>query len=278
MDTAFKERCILLRGQGHTLSEIVSLTGRPKTSVYTHIAGIPLDPNRKKLISKAAGERIRLFPLARKGKSVRPFKPFTDWGTETVSLVAHLLFDGGIYPRSGCVYNNRSIALLEQVEEHMSHVYEFEPIRYQNPLTGVARISYHNVTLGSYMQGKAKELLGDISQLPLEHRRTFLRAFFDDEGCIDYRPEKNRRSIRGYQKDVRILELIQDLLRDTGIESRIVLPNEVMIVGKENLAHFSREVDFSSGVYVNGKRTNSRWKRSLEKRAILRMAIESYRS
>lgn len=274
----FKEQCIALRKRGYSIIEIMKATGRAKSSVRMHIKDIPLSEKRLKEIKKASGERIREFALARKGKSTRPFKSFDKWTKETVSLIAHLLFDGGIYPNSGCAYNNRSEALLKHVEECMHIVYEFNPTRYTNPLTGVLRISYHNVALAPYLKQKAHELQNNIFRLPFNLKREFVRAFFDDEGCMDYRPEKNRRSIRGYQKDTKILKLIQILLQDFNIESQIVLPNEVVIVGKENLARFEREINFSPGVYMNGNRSNSRWKKHMEKRELLKQAIASFKS
>ncbi|MCR4276088.1 MAG: hypothetical protein NUV90_01760 [Candidatus Parcubacteria bacterium] len=275
---SWKEKCIALRKQGHTLPEIIQMTGKPKSSVYGYIREIQLSPARLQGIRKASGERIRKFALARKGKSVRSFKQFEEWNMEKVSLVAHLLFDGGVYPDSGCTYNNRSRALIKHVEKCMHAVYDFEPTRYTNPLTGVSRISYHNVALAIYMKDKVRKLLQNIYSFSPNLKGEFVRAFFDDEGCIDYRPEKNRRSIRGYQKDIEILRLIQTLLKDLGVESRIVLPNEVIIVGKENLLRFKKEVNFSSGVYMNGNRSNSRWKKHTEKRELLKRAIQSFKS
>ncbi len=274
----FKDHCISLRKTGHSIIEIMRATGRAKSSIYTHIKDIPLSKERLKEVKKASGERIRKFAIARKGKSKRDFSSFQKWTPETVSLVAHLIFDGGIYPKSGCTYNNRSKTLINHVEECMRLIYVFEPTQYTNPGTGVLRISYHNVALAIYMKKKARELLHKILHTPLNLKREFVRAFFDDEGCIDYRPEKNRRSIRGYQKDAKILHITQRLLQDFSIESRIVLPNEVVIVGKENLMKFRKEIDFSPGVYVNGKRSNSRWKKHIEKRELLRRAIESFKN
>jgi len=278
MKTSFKEQCIALREEGYSIIEIMKETGRPKSSVRTHIKDIPLSEERLKEIKKASGERIRKFAMARKGKSVRPFNQFKGWNEETVPLTAHLLFDGGIYPKSGCTYNNRSKALIDRVEEYMHFIYLFEPTRYTNPLTGVLRISYHNVALAIYMKNKVQGLLQNVYVLPLNLKKEFVRAFFDDEGCMDYRPEKNRRSIRGYQKDVRILKIIKSLLTDFDITSRVVLPNEVVIVGKENLMKFEREINFSPGVYMNGNRSNSRWKKHTEKRELLRQAIKSFKN
>ena len=114
--------------------------------------------------------------------------------------------------------------------------------------------------------------------MPLSLKREFLRAVFDDEGCIDYRPKENRRSIRGYQKDVRILRIIKVLLADFRVVAKIVIPNEVVIVGKENLVRFEGEINFSSGVYLNGNRSNSRWKKHIEKRELLKRAIKSFKN
>ncbi len=277
MKTSFKEQCITLRKEGYSIIEIMKATGRAKSSIHTHIKDIPLSEKRLKEIKKASGERIRKFALARKGKSKREFRAFEKWSANTVLLVAHLLFDGEI-ARTRCAYNNRSVALIGRVERLMREWYDFEPSRYYNKMTGVSRITYSNVALGSYLNTRSRELLQEIKEMPSGLKREFIRAFFDDEGCIDYRPKENRRSIRGYQKDVRILKIIKSLLGDFDIASRVVLPNEVVIVGKENLIKFECEVNFSPGVYMNGNRSNSRWKKHVEKRGLLNQAILSFKS
>ena len=272
----FKEQCILLRKQGHTLTEIMQRLGRSKTSIFFHIRDIPLDAEKIRAIRKASGIRIRQYAIARKGKSTRPFKRFGKWTPDMVLLVAHLIFDGEI--RNGGIYNNRSEALIKSVERCMHSIYDFEPTRYKNELTGVSRVSYYNVELALFLKQKANGLVKNIKKMAFRLKREFLRAFFDDEGCMDYRPQSNRRKIRGYQKNVRILKLIKSLLNDFGIDARVVKPNEVVIVGKENLIRFERKINFSPGVFINGDRTNSRWKKHLEKRALLRMAIESFKN
>lgn len=271
----FKRRCIELRKKDHTLAEIVKITGRPKTSVYFHIRHIPLSEKRLLLIRKTNGEHIRKYALLREGKSSKLYKPFHHWNEQNVFLVAHLLFDGEIR-RGGCFYNNRSETLIQRVERAMKDVYEYPPKYHQNLTTGVYRISYHNVALAMYIRQKAERLQEEVTSFPLDLKRTFVRAFFDDEGCMDFRPEQNRRMVRGYQKNVTTLLLVQTLLHDLGIASRIKKPNEVVIVGKENLKRFQQEINFSPGVRINGKRANSTWKKSLEKRVILERAIRSF--
>ncbi|MBU6321165.1 MAG: hypothetical protein KGI78_01950 [Patescibacteria group bacterium] len=271
-----KERCIALRRQGHTLPEIVRATGRSKTTVYFHIQDLPLAPEKLAVVRRAAGQRIRQFALARKGKSAREFIPVTKWTPQNVLLLGHLLFDGEIMRRV-CAYNNRSEALRNRVEILMQSVYAFAPSRYRNTKTGVGRIAYFNVALSEHLHDRARMLLGEIVTLQKKLKREFLRAFFDDEGCMDFMPSKRRR-VRGYQKDLTILRIVKALLADFGVEARIVEPNEIAIIGKQNLERFEIEINFSPGVCINGKRTNSRWKKSLEKRELLRMAIASYKN
>lgn len=274
---SFKQKCITLRKQDKSLLEIAKITGRPKTSVYFHIRDIPLSSSKLKKVYELNLQHLTRVAESRRGKSVRGFRTFDTWNTKKVSLVAHLLFDGEI-KRYGCFYNNRNKTLLKKVESCMKEVYYFPPSRYFNTLTGVSRISYHNVALGPYIKQKSKQLLEEVIQLPKDLKREFLVAFFDDEGCMDFRPGINARRIRGYQKDTSILKLITTLLSDFEIKSRFQKPNEVVISGKENLLKFQKEINFSPGVYINGNRTNSLWKKHLEKRELLDRAISSFKS
>ena len=272
----FKRRCIELRKQDYTLPEIVRITKRPKTSVHFHIQNLRLSDKKLRLIRESNAARARELARKKRGVSARLFKKFTEWDKELVCLVSHMVFDGEI-KRAGCIYNNRSMALLDRVEHCMKKIYGMEPKRYVNKLTGVARISYFNVSLGEYIKRKAIQLLQEIPTLPMQLKREFLVSFFDDEGCIDYRPDRNHRRIRGYQKEVSMLRIIRRLLRDFDIESRIQLPNEIVIAHKENLLKFQREINFSSGVRINGNRPNSIWGKSFEKRHLLSRAISSYK-
>ncbi|MES2668451.1 MAG: LAGLIDADG family homing endonuclease [Patescibacteria group bacterium] len=253
------------------------ITGRPKTSIYQHIRNLPLSEKRIQSYKNASGEHIRKFALARKGMSEKVFSRFETWTPELVLLVAHLSFDGGL--RHGIVeYNNRSETLIRRVELLMQKLYEHEPKRILNPKTGVIRTSYYNVPFSSYLKNKSNELLRKIGDCDLKLKREFLRAFFDDEGCMDFKPSNNKKRVRGYQKNVEVLYLVQTLLKDMGIDSRITFPNEVVISGKENLVIFQKEINFSLGVCINGNRSNSVWKEHLEKRELLEMAINSYKT
>jgi hypothetical protein len=271
---SFKQRCIELRKQDHTLDEIAKITGRPKTSVHFHIRKIRLSSGKRSIIRVARVESAKRLAAVRRGKSARSYKKFTEWNADSVCLVAHLLFDGEL-KRAGCIYNNRNIPLLNRVEWCMKIVYDREPKRYLNTLTGVSRISYFNVSLAEYLKEKSENLLKDISTLGKDLQREFIRSFFDDEGCMDFRPQRNVRQIRGYQKNISTLHLIHDLLRNFDIQSHVVR-NEVVISGKENLIKFKTDINFSPGVRINGNRSNSIWRKSHEKRDLLSRAIGSY--
>ncbi len=271
----FKAQCILLRKRDFTLAEIMKKTGRSKTSVYFHIKNIALSKKKQKEIKQKSGERGRNVAQLRKGKAMRPFHLFTEWTPELVSLTSHLLFDGEMH--KSCVYNNRNRCLLERVKNHMRLLYMYEPKRYTNPVTGVHRISYHNVALALFLKEKALTLIAEIHSLGVEHQREFLRAFFDDEGCMDYREKRNLRQIRGYQNDRSILLVVQTTLENFGILAHLQGRNEVVISGKENLRLFQKEINFSKGVRINGMRPNSIWKHSFEKRVLLNRAIRSYK-
>ena len=273
---AFKRQCIELRKRDYTLLEIVKITGRPKTSVHFHIRGLPLSAEKRRKIGEANAARARAIAFRRRRLSAKKISRFHIWNGAAVSLVAHLLFDGEI-KYGACVYSNRNIALIGRVENFMKTIYPVEPKRYTNGLTGVFRISYYNVSLVEYIKEKSVQLLQNIHSMSRECKREFLRSFFDDEGCIDYKLEINQRRIRGYQKKVEILSIVEGLLHDFDIESHIQLPNEIVMVGKGNLLKFQREINFSPGVRINGKRSNSIWKRPLEKRLLLRKAIASYK-
>jgi hypothetical protein len=276
MDVSFKNQCIVLRKKGYSINEIMRLTGRAKTSVYAHIQGIPLSTERWRQIRKASGEHIRTFALARKGKSLRAFGRFDHWTPKKVLLVAHLIFDGEIL-KGKCAYNNRSEVLVIRFEQLIKSLYSYPAKRRLNRETGVIRSVYYNVALGLYLRVKAEELLRTISRMPLASKREFLRGFFDDEGCMTLRVP-SKRQVRGYQKDKSILVLVRSLLADFNISSRIVRPNEVVISGKTNLMRFQKEINFSPGVRINGKRSNSIWKESLEKRVLLSRAIKSFKT
>lgn len=273
---SFKEECLALRKKGFSLNQISKATGRPKTSVYTHIKRIPLSEKRIAEIKINSRKRAIFLAKKRKGVSNRGFTEIKEWDERLSCLVGHLIFDGSI-TKSSCIYNNRNQNLIKEVEENMRVIYSYGPKYWLNQKTGVLRISYHNVALAKYLKEKSEKIILELPSQNIRTKRAFIKAFFDDEGSIDFRPNKNLRRVRGYQKNTQILRLIKELLKTFDISSTIVMPNEIVISGKDNLKKFQKEINFSRGVRLNGKRKNSIWKKPYEKNFLLETAIKSFK-
>ncbi|MBI2474484.1 MAG: LAGLIDADG family homing endonuclease [Candidatus Taylorbacteria bacterium] len=89
----------------------------------------------------------------------------------------------------------------------------------------------------------------------------------------------NRRAVRGYQHNYKILLLVKTLLSEFDIDGHIDKKhNEIVISRKKNLEKFARQINFAPGLCVNGKRSNSVWNKSREKRNILKSALASYQN
>jgi len=71
---------------------------------------------------------------------------------------------------------------------------------------------------------------------------------------------------------------VKELLADLGIASRMEARfYELCISRRADLLRFRDVINFSDGVCINGLRSNSVWKESLEKKEILERLINSYR-
>lgn len=284
-DPLLIEKCRTLRRKGFTLGEIVKIIHLPKTTVYNHVYDVVLSleaRERLKKVQKRITEentrRINQFNIKyRKGKCIPGrivIKP-KGWTNELIFLVAHFMFDGEVQTHS-CIYHNRNETLIERVKTEMKKIFNLIPRELFNKETGVHRISYHYVELADYMRKKSKELKKLIRIISLKEKKIFLKAFFDDEGNVNI--HKNNRRVRGYQRSLETLKLIQKLLKDFDINSRIDEKyKEIVISRKPNLIRFRDKINFSRGIYINPNRKNSIWKKKLEKREILNKIINSYK-
>lgn len=270
------EKCRSLRESGFSLGEIVNSTNLPKTTVFGHVNDINLSPEMKKCILQGQVLKTITRNRARKGKCWKGREVLfpENWSIDLLFLTAHFMFDGEIY-RGHCTYQNRSQSLIERVADSMQQIFGLKPFRYFYKDTGVYRIAYYNVELERYFLQKSQWLRENITVASLDEKRIFLQAFFDDEGCAHWRNTK--RIVRGFQKDLKILELVEQLLEDFNIQSTTDRKyKEIIISRKENLIKFQKEINFSPGIFINPDRKNSIWKQKLEKRYILSEMINSY--
>jgi hypothetical protein len=70
---------------------------------------------------------------------------------------------------------------------------------------------------------------------------------------------------------------LKNIPNPIGITGKINRSN-IEISGKENLVRFAKEINFSPRIYINPQRKNSIWRRKIDKRKILSLAIKSYRN
>jgi len=270
------DKCHSLRKSGFSLNEIINATNLPKTTVFSYINDIILSPEIKILVRQNQIRKTITRNNARKGKcwTGRKITFPQEWSDGLLFLTVHFIFDGTISYRS-CVYQNRSETLISEVEDSMNEIFGLTPYRYFFQDTGVHRIAFYNVELASYFKDKALWLMANINNLSISKKRIFLQAFFDDEGCAHWR--KNKRIVRGFQKNLKILDLVKRLLEDFNIKTTIDKKYKEIIIGrKENLIKFQKEINFSPGIFINPDRKNSIWKQKLEKRYILSEMINSY--
>lgn len=271
------KKIVDMRKSGLTLGEIVYNSGLSKTTIFHHIKSIPKSDILVDKIRAIARAKQKAVADQRRGKSVKNYtfiKPHT-WSPDFVTLLTHFLFDGDV-SHSACCYNNRNKILIETVKDLMKSLLNVSDYKiYQNPVTGVSKICYFNVEIAAFIKQKSKELMNYISLGSKEEKIAFLRSFFDDEGCVTF--EGRKRAVRGYQHSLKILFLVKHLLWDFGVESKISKKYfEIVVSRKNNLIKFQELIGFTPNVRINGNRSNSIWKKDLEKREILRMAVTSY--
>lgn len=260
------------------MTEIINGTGLSKTTIYHHIKEIPKSDILKDKLLKISREVQKQIADSRRGKSVKNyiFKKPKKWTPDFVNLVSHFLFDGRI-THATCLYYNRNKILIDNIIFQMKNILSIDDYKIYQDRNNVTRLAYHNVEVASFIREKADELLRYIISGSKQEKITFLQSFFDDEGCVDFKITKNRRGVRGYQHSLSILEIVRRLLED--LEIRGVVDKkyfEIVISKKDNLLKFQKLINFTPGVTINGARSNSVWKKSLEKREILKMAINSY--
>ena len=274
-DSLLVEKCRNLRRKGLTLGEIIKTTNLPKTTIFDHVRDIPLSIKTKERLARENIQRLKEIGRRRKGKCVPGrivIKP-EGWTNELIFLVAHFMFDGEI-KYSRCVYQNRNIALINLVKQFMKDTFNLTPYCKLYRQTGVHRISYHHVELADYIKKRAQGLRKYIKTALLREKKIFLRSFFDDEGSVHF----DKKLVRGFQYNAEILKLVQNLLKDFDIESKIDGKyKEIVISRKPNLIKFRDKINFSKGIYINPNRKNSIWKKKLEKRKILDYIISLYK-
>lgn len=270
-------KCRKLRYRGYSLGEIASITKLPKTTIYGYIKDISLTSKQKRRIEEHRKLLQRNTPNPRKGRCIpgREISKPKSWSEDLMHIISHFMFDGRI-DKSGCMYYSKNKHQISHMVYLTYKIFGIKPIcRERN--NDVYMLAYYNVELANYIKNK-KEIIFDYLKngTSNKYKKTLLQAFFDDEGSIYYRGSTRR--IRGHQKSFFILQKIEELLENFNIYARINKDKtEIEITGRKNLLNFAKEINFSPKIYINPSRKNGIWKTRIQKREILKSAINSYK-
>lgn len=271
--------CRKLRENGLSIGEIARTLHIPKTTAYGYVKDILLTCGQKEKIEERRKSLASSKPNPRKGKCIpgrEIIKPKT-WSKDLLHIVAHFMFDGRI-EKHACVYYSSSKYQIVHLRKLVYKLFKAKStLRKRDNDTFV--LSFYNVELVDYIKNKTNDIFGYLNNGAFkEEKRIFIQTFFDDEGNIYYNKDDKRR-VRGYQKSYQLLQRVQKLLNEFNITSTInKSKNEIEISKRENLMRFANEINFSPKIYINPLRKNSIWKKKIQKRKLLELALSSYKN
>lgn len=178
-----------------------------------------------------------------KGGEISPRFPIK-MDMELGSIVGHILGDGSIEKKYlQPFYTNSNISLIKEFINNMEHVFGIEPRiwlqksgnfksktkwvkriyslrdiskNYQIGLfyPRICGILLHNI-LGKFACGNKKEITEQIKKSNKNLKLGLIKAFFDDESCVDHKSQM----LRVFQDNKQLLDDLKDLLSEIGIDS-----------------------------------------------------------
>lgn len=242
-----------------------------------YLKDILLSNEQQKNIEERRKEKNKDLINLRKGKCLpgREVVFPKKWSNNLIHIVSHYMFDGRI-DEDSCIYYNKSKYQIEHLAELLYRTFKVKPkIKMRD--NGVYGLAFYHVEFAAYIKNCRDKLMCYINNGASKlKKRIFLQAFFDDEGCVFYNRDKRR--VRGYQKDPLFLKVVKRLLADFDIKGRIDNSSSgIEISGRGNLFSFAKEINFSPQIYINPNRKNGIWKRKISKRAILERLLGSYK-
>lgn len=190
------------------------------------------------------------------------------------------MFDGTLHDYGIAYYNNNDF-LIKEVESDIKKVYNLESkIKRKNKLFTL-RCHSKQVTEDllkytpsfSTSEGTDARIPNCVMKGNSLIKKTFLRAFWDDEGCIIFNPDKQIRELIAYTSNKQVMEQLKDLHKDFSIEFNTPRSNELRISRLRNIKIFADKINFSQNVKITS--FSKRWG-NRTKRDILQLALESY--
>lgn len=270
-------QCQRLRAKGNSFGEISSQTRIARSTLHAYLKKIFLSIGQIQEIEVRRKAKCKSKPNPRKGRCLagREIVKPKNWSDKLVHIVAHFMFDGRVDEYS-CTYYSKDRYQIDHMRCLLREVFGAKP-RIKLRDNGVYGLLFHHVELASYIKDRQEKIFEYLNNgASLSSKKEFLKAFFDDEGNVYY--SKSTRRVRGYQKSCQRLEVIKGLLSIFGISGRINKnATYIEITGRENLAKFSQNIDFSPRIYLNPERKNSIWGKKISKKRLLGLSVDSYK-
>ena len=176
-------------------------------------------------VRKLTGHSINTIKKYIKGKVAFPIYPkplregYDKITVEKVRLYAHTVFDGHIthtkYNSYIVGYTNMNEELLREFEKDVDFVYGLKSGRHtRRGITNLyccSKLMYYDIKNFDRSLIRKKE----------EYKIAYLRAFFDDEGCVIFNPKRGKFYINGCQHNQDEILFIETLLKDLCIRSKV---------------------------------------------------------
>ncbi|MDP7180358.1 MAG: LAGLIDADG family homing endonuclease [Candidatus Woesearchaeota archaeon] len=200
-------------------------------------------------VRKLTGHSINFIKRCIKGKVQFPIYPrplkeeFDKVTKEKVRIYAHSIFDGHVSHSKGnsyiVGYTNKCPELLREFGNDVEYVYGIKKGEYLLK-SGVTNLIYSSKLMYLDILNFNKSI---VKEDP-EYKKVYLRAFFDDEGCVIFNPSKGKFFINGKQHNQKEILFIKSLLDDFGIGSK-VYKFVIEITLNKSIIEYSKLIGFT---------------------------------
>jgi DNA-binding phage protein len=236
----------LIKGGIHIKSNS-EIAGIKKNQKVDNLCKIYNKVKSLRKVRKITGHSINFIKDCIKGKVQFPIYPkplkkgFDKITKEKVRIYAHSIFDGYVSKNNSYVisYINKNQELLSEFENDMGFVYGLKPTR-SKVGSGVTQLIYSSKLMHLDILNFDKTIIITND----EYKKIYLKAFFDDEGCVHFNLKKGMFSVSGSQKCEEELLFIKSLLEDLGIQSRISEPT-ITIGRNKSILRYSKLIGFT---------------------------------
>jgi hypothetical protein len=187
------ERCVSLRKGGASYAEISKAMHLSKATAYFYTKAVQLSPHAQSRLGKKVTDNYRHF--VRNFSRLKRLNRRPRWGPVLARILSHCIFDGSITD-STVRYTNTSKALVDEFSVDVASSYGLEPTSL-TAMDGSFAPKYTvdfcskelSKRLRSYLPSQTAHSL--FARAPVELFSSdacvvseFLRAFWEDEGCV----------------------------------------------------------------------------------------------